>query len=185
MVQIKQVGRYLAGACLLLLACCSAALAVQQPYGNQEVILGWTPSTDSTVVGYYLYYGSSSTACTNKINVGTNTSFTIGGLVAGATYYFSATSYNASSVESSFVAQVSYLVPGILTMSQDPTNGAMRIQFPVAAGQAYTLQASSNLESWSTLASTPTQTNNEWLEYDEPVTNTVPNRFFRLIISTQ
>jgi hypothetical protein len=185
MVQIKQVGRSFAGACLILLACCSTALGVQQPYGNQEVVLGWTPSSDPTVVGYYLYYGTSSGACTNKINVGTNTAFTVGGLVAGATYYFTETSYNALDVESSFVPQISYIVPGILTMAQNQTNGALRIQFPVAVGQSYVLQTSSNLESWSTLLSTPTQTTNEWLEYDEPLTNTVPARFFRLITSAQ
>jgi hypothetical protein len=185
MVQITKAGRIFSGAFLILLACCSAALGVQQPNGNQQVTLGWIASPDPTVVGYYLYYGTSSEGCTNKINVGTNTEFIVGGLVPGSTYYFTETAYNAASVESSFVPQISYLVPGVLTMTQNPTNGAMRIQFPVAAGQSYVLQTSSNLESWSNLLSTGTQATNEWLEYDEPVTNTVPARFFRLVMSGQ
>jgi hypothetical protein len=133
------------------------------------------------VVGYFLYYGTASGAYTNQTDVGTNTTFTVTGLVAGSTYYFSATSYTAAGIESSYVPEVSYIVPGILALTQDLASAIMRVQFPVAPAQSYQLQVSSDLESWSNLWLTPTQTSNGWLEYDEPCTNTIPSRFYRLI----
>jgi hypothetical protein len=184
MVQDSKMGRCFAGACLLWLACCSSALGVYSPFGGQQVTLGWTASPDPTVVGYNIYYGTSSGVYTNKINVGTNTVFAVNGLYAGTTYYFNITSYNAANVESAFNSEIPFVVPGVLALSQNPTNFAMRILFPVAAGQSYQLQASSNLESWSNIWSTSIQTTNEWLEYDEPVTNTIPKRFYRLILGS-
>jgi hypothetical protein len=184
MVQITRIERCLSGACLLWLTFFWAAVGNAQPYGGQSVTLGWTASPDPTVKGYYVYYGTTSGLCTNQINVGTNTVFTVTGLNAGTTYYFTATSYNAAMVESSYVPQISSIVPGILTVTQNSTNGDVRIRFPVISGQSYQLQASFNLESWSNLWLGVDQTTNEWLEYDEPVTNTVPARFYRLILTS-
>ena len=182
MVQISKIGRCFSVAFVIGLAFCSAARGAQQlPTGGQQVTLGWVASSDPTVVGYYLYYGTTSGVYSNKINVGTNTEFIVNGLAAGTTYYFTTTSYNAAGVESSYVPQVSYIVPGMLTVTQNPTNGITRVQFPVAIGQSCQLQASSDLESWSILWLTGIQATNQWIEYDEPLTNTVPGRFYRLI----
>jgi hypothetical protein len=182
MVQISKIGRYFSGAFLIWLAFCSTALGDQQPPPvAQQVTLGWVASADPTVVGYYLYYGTTSGVYANKINVGTNTEFALSGLIAGSTYYFTTTSYNGAGVESGYVPQVSYIVPGMLTVTQSLTNGITRLQFPVAIGQSCQLQASADLESWSNLWLTPIQTTNQWIEYDEPITNTVPGRFYRLI----
>jgi hypothetical protein len=150
---------------------------------GQQVTLGWTASSDPTVVGYYLYYGNASGVYTNSIDVGTNTTFTVTGLVAGSTYYFTAASYTAAGTESPYVPEVSYVVPGILTVTQNPADATMRVRFPVAPTQSYQLQVSSDLKSWSNLWLTPTQTTNGWLEYDEPCTNTLPGRFYRLILN--
>jgi hypothetical protein len=183
MIWLSKTGQRFSGACLMLLAlCCAARGGNQAPVAGQAVTLGWTASSDSTVVGYYLYYGTTSGVFTGKINVGTNTEYSVSGLAAGSTYYFTITAYNAAEIESSYVPQVSYLVPGLLTLTQSLTAGLMRVQFPVAPGQSYQLQTSSNLESWSNLWLTPTQTNNTWIEYDEPLTNGVPSRYYRLIL---
>jgi hypothetical protein len=183
MVQIPKTKRWLSAAILTWLTLCSAALGNQGgPPGSQQVTLGWNASQDPTVVGYYLYYGTTTGVYTNKIDAGTNTTFTATGLVAGSTYYFSTTSYNAAGIESSFVPEVSYLVPGILTATQNPANGIMRIQFPVAPAHSYQLQASFDLKSWSNLWLTPTQTTNGWVEYDEPCTNTPSMKFYRLVL---
>src|ERR1700678_291293 len=163
------MGRRFSGACLLWLAFCSVALGVQAPFGGQQVTLGWSASPDPTVTGYFLYYGTTSGVYTNKIDVGTNTVFTVSGLLAGSTYYFTETSYNAAAVESSYVPEVSYVIPGILTVTLsstnaiDSTNVTMCIQFPVAAAHSYQIQASSDLNSWSNLWLTPTQTSNGWV----------------------
>jgi hypothetical protein len=149
--------------------------------GGQSVTIAWTASPDPTVVGYNLYYGGSSGTCTNKADAGTNTAFAIGGLVAGQTYYFSITSYNSSGIESIPTPQITYLVPGILALSQSVTNDAMNVSFPVAPGHSYELQASSDLQTWSNIWALPTQATNVWVEFNEPCTNAVAGRFYRLI----
>jgi hypothetical protein len=148
---------------------------------GQQVSLGWNASPDPTVVGYYVYYGNASGIYPNKINAGTNLSFTVTGLVAGTTNYFTATSYDASGEESSYVPEISYIVPGILTMAANPINNFMQIQFPVASSHFYDVQESSDLKSWTTVWVTPVETNNMWIEYDEPNTNAA--MYYRLILN--
>lgn len=74
--------------------------------------LVWNPSTDPTVTGYNLYYGGASGNYTNMVNVGSATNFTVTGLSSYVTYYFVATTYNISGVQSPFSNEVSYTVPG-------------------------------------------------------------------------
>src|ERR1700750_3075795 len=63
--------------------------------GDQSVSLAWNASPDTNVVGYVLYYGTSSGNYTNRIDMGTNTTATIDGLKnPGTNYYFAATAYN-------------------------------------------------------------------------------------------
>src|SRR5690349_16440873 len=71
----------------------------------------WQPSPDPNVIGYNLYYGTSSRRYTNETSLGNATSATISGLVAGVTYYFTATSYDAAGDESDFSNEISYSVP--------------------------------------------------------------------------
>jgi hypothetical protein len=142
-------------------------------------------------VGYRIYYGTTSGVYTTKIDVGTNTQFTVSGLVAGTTYYFTETSYNAALVESSFVPEIAWVTPGILTVTLRSTNAidsintTACIQFPVAPTHSYLLQASSDLNSWSNLWLTPVQTTNGWVQYTEPCTNTLSARFYRLVVERQ
>jgi hypothetical protein len=75
-----------------------------------SVTLAWNASTNPIVTGYNVYYGCACGAYTNKICVGNSTNATISGLAQGATYYFAATTYTASGVESPFSSEVSYLV---------------------------------------------------------------------------
>lgn len=83
--------------------------------GAQSVTLGWDASTDPIVMGYFVSYGSESGVYTNKVDVGTNTIFTVTGLIEGQTYYFIATSYNAEGIESVPAPELAYQVPGNLT----------------------------------------------------------------------
>jgi len=109
MVQISKTGRRLWRVALLKLCLCSVALEVQ---GGQQVTLEWTASVSPTVVGYYLYYGTINGDYNNKVDAGTNTTYTVSGLAGGSTNYFTATSYNSFGIESSYVPEVSYIVPG-------------------------------------------------------------------------
>ena len=80
-----------------------------------SVTLAWNAITDTNagVVGYNVYWGGSSGVYTNEVNVpGINTTnVTISGLSQGTTYYFAATTYTATGMESPFSSEVSYLVP--------------------------------------------------------------------------
>jgi hypothetical protein len=75
------------------------------------VTLAWDRSTDPTAAGYNVYYGAASRTYTNVVNATTNTSLSIPGLVAGATYYFAATTYNLAGLESDYSTEVFYTVP--------------------------------------------------------------------------
>jgi hypothetical protein len=91
-----------------------------------SVTLAWNSSTDSTIAGYNVYYGGASYTYTNQISVGKATSVTISGLVEGKTYYFAATTYSASGMESEFSSELAYLVPvSVPIANQPPTLNAI------------------------------------------------------------
>jgi hypothetical protein len=96
---------------LLILSGSSATFAA-------SVSLAWDPSTDQTVVGYKLYYGPATRSYTNSVDVGNSTSTTVSNLVAGATYFFAATAYDTTDVESDYSTEVSTTIP---VPNQQPT----------------------------------------------------------------
>lgn len=183
MSRFAKLFSFLSAGGLIWLIICSVAFGGQQSSpSNHQVTVSWTATTDPTAIGYYVYYGNAPGVYTNKINVNTNTSFTLTGLTSGSTYYFSATSYNGASMESTFVPEVSFVVPGVLTITQNPTTAATRIKFPVASSHTYQLQGSSDMKSWTNIWLTPAQTANGWVEYDEPRNSTISGKFYRLIL---
>jgi hypothetical protein len=151
MVQTSKIRRGLSGACLIWLAFISPALGVQPPHGGPQVTLGWIASPDPTVVGYYLYYWTTSGVYNVKIDVGTNTMYTVSELTDGSTNYFTAASYNAAGIESSFVPTVSYIVPGIPTETAGNTPGS----FAYTPANGTALNAGTNTPS---VIFTPTDT---------------------------
>ncbi len=86
----------------------------------KSVTLAWDPSTDPTVAGYNIYCGSSSRNYTNITDAGVRTSVTMSNLVPGATYYFAATTYTLSGLESDYSAETAYAVP--ITTNPPPIN---------------------------------------------------------------
>jgi hypothetical protein len=92
----------------------SSGLTVFSPFwvsAQGSVNLSWQPSPDTNVIGYNIYYGTSSRSYTNEISLGNTTSVTISGLVGGITYYFAATSYDSTGDESDFSNEISYNDP--------------------------------------------------------------------------
>src|ERR1700689_1562941 len=87
---------------------------------TQSVTFGWEPSTDPSVVGYNIYYGTASHVYDNKVSVGNVITATISGLIEGTTYYFAATTYNALNQESALSDEISYTVP-VADTNQPPT----------------------------------------------------------------
>jgi hypothetical protein len=58
----------------------------------------------------------------------------------------------------------------------------MRITFPVAFPHWYELQATGDLQSWTTIWQTDPIFGNGWLEYDDFAASLYPMRFYRLAI---
>ena len=86
---------------LLALAALAPGLGQsQEPAPPQSVTLAWSPSPDSSVTGYNLYHGAVSGTSTNELNVGVALTATVTNLSVGVTYFFFATAYDASGVES-------------------------------------------------------------------------------------
>src|SRR5271167_4102191 len=98
----------------MLLEFCLSARPLESPIPappTQSVTLAWTASSDPSVVGYYLYSWANG-LYSGKIDVGTNTSFTIGGLIAWQTNYFVLTSYNPYRSEGPPSTGKTYIAPG-------------------------------------------------------------------------
>jgi hypothetical protein len=151
---------------------------------GQSVTLGWNPDTGTNVAGYAVYYGTNSISNTNRIDVGTNTTVTVQGLAAGITYYFAVSAYNVAHVESAPSAPISYIVPGILTMTPATKSGKpMMINFPVAPGYSFTVQASVDLKTWTNLWQTGTTTSNNWVNFQDTHSGSFPRRYYRLIMT--
>ncbi|MGA2787467.1 MAG: Ig-like domain-containing protein [Verrucomicrobiota bacterium] len=91
-------------------------------FATGSVTLAWNACTDPCVAGYNVYYGGTSGTYTNEICAVNTTNVTVSGLAQGTTYYFAATTYSASGMESPFSGEVSYLVPSNgSTGNQPPT----------------------------------------------------------------
>ncbi len=78
---------------------------------SQSVTLAWSPSTNADVAGYHLYYGGATQTYTNMVAVAAITNTTVSGLVAGAQYFFAATTVDSAGLESVFSNETSYQVP--------------------------------------------------------------------------
>ncbi len=79
----------------------SVTLAWEAPTVNED----GSPITD--LAGYRVYYGETSQAYTDVVNVGNSTGASIGGLPIGIPLYFSVTAYDLSGNQSTFSSEVS------------------------------------------------------------------------------
>jgi len=78
---------------------------------SNTVSLQWDANSEPDVAGYKIYYGTNSGIYFVSIDVGNVTTTTVGNLKPGITYYFAATAYNVSRLESDRSNEVSYTVP--------------------------------------------------------------------------
>ncbi len=115
----------------LFAAFCGTAAA------EQSISLSWTASTDTNVVGYYLYYGTNSSNYSSSIDVGLNTMATITGLTGkSVNYYFAAASYNSARMQSPLSNQA------LFTTSSNA--GPSLEALPSLAGNVYSLLVVTN-----------------------------------------
>jgi hypothetical protein len=78
---------------------------------SQQVTLSWDPNTEADLAGYKVHYGNVSRSYTASIDVHNVTTYTLTGLSAGQTYYFSASAYNAAGATSGYSNEVSHAIP--------------------------------------------------------------------------
>jgi hypothetical protein len=92
-----------------------------------SVTLAWNPSAGANIAGYKIYYGAASLTYTNTTDVGNLTNATVGNLISGATYFFAATAYDASGLESDYSTEVAYtnlaVVPPTIVLSSPASGG--------------------------------------------------------------
>ena len=109
-LELPRPGHLISHTLLLILAIIATLILVPSCFAAQ-VTLAWDQNPESDIAGYKIHYGTSSGSYEYKVDVGNFTSCTISGLSEGTTYYFAATAYNTSNVESSFSSQLAYTVP--------------------------------------------------------------------------
>lgn len=102
--------------------------------------------------------GQGSRSYSQVIDVGTNTTATVTNLTPGVTYYFAATAYTATRLESDFSAEVSYM----LELPVEPPTG-----FTVTNDISFAVMQSLNLLEWTEISS-----------FTVPATN--PAMYFKL-----
>ncbi len=87
-----------------------------------QVNLAWYPSTQSTLGGYKLSYGTASGNYSSSVDVGKQTTYTVVNLRDGAKYYFAVKAYDTTrTVESSFSNEVSTTIGVTSTPIAAPT----------------------------------------------------------------
>lgn len=77
------------------------------PPSSVSAVVAWDPNTESDLMGYKLYVGTSSGVYGSPIDVGNFTDYEVRNLEPGRTYYFSVTAYDLSGNESSFSDEIS------------------------------------------------------------------------------
>jgi hypothetical protein len=76
-----------------------------------SVTLAWDRSQEPNVIGYRVYYGTTSRNYTSMISVGNSTTCSISNLEAGMAYFFAVTAYDNSGNESAYSQEIPYTVP--------------------------------------------------------------------------
>ena len=147
-----------------------------------SIALAWDSATDTNSQGYVVYYGTTAGLPTNAIDTGSSTFATITNLQPGQTYYFSVASYNADHVVGPRSGEISYLVPGLVKLVPAANSGEpINLNFPVAPGHWYEVQATSDMEDWEPVCITPVYDFNDWVTFMDFDSPNYPMRFYRVL----
>jgi hypothetical protein len=99
---------------LLLLGILLSHISIPPYLKAADVTLAWDANTESDLAGYKIYYGNITGSYNTSINVGNVTTYRITGLLSNSTYYFVATAYNTSNLESAYSNEVSTVTLSIV-----------------------------------------------------------------------
>ena len=168
-------------ASLLMVLANLTVLAAGQTVTNSLVrgpaapTVSWERCLDSAVSGYYVKYGDLAQATLHVVEVGNTNAFTLTDLTPDATNFIYVTAHDASGAESDSSSVLLYCptseaapaaAPAISPPAPSPSvaavpvgapltlsvrQAAVAVQFPVAAGIRYYVQASRDLKAWTTV----------------------------------
>jgi hypothetical protein len=157
------------------------ALLPHPVHATQSVTLAWSPSADTNVIGYNIYYGVASSTYTNRIDRGSALTATVSNLVEGTTYYFAATAYNLLGMESDYSNEASYTVP-TTTLARLQLRAAPAGQFVLSLtgpiGRTYEILATQTFTAW-TVIGTVTMGAGGSLDFTDTNAANFPSRFYR------
>ena len=150
---------------------------------GQSVTLVWNVNTDPNVTGCNVYYGVSSGNYTSVVNAGNVTNTTVSGLVAGVTYYFAATTYDAAGDQSGYSTEIAYTATTAAT-AQVQIRSAPAGQFILTVsgpvGKTYNILATQDLIAW-TVIGTATLGVSGSLDFTDTNEASFPQRFYRTV----
>lgn len=140
----------------------SAQLYVATPGGTNSgvsVAMAWDPSPDANVAGYYIYYGTISGQCTNRLDAGPTATATVSGMEVGMTYYFTVTAYDEIGQESPPSNEIAFTVPDPIpdtpiTLQFKHNASGTTIAFQAASAGSYEIQATQDFHNWTTIWTT-------------------------------
>ena len=165
MISLRKEKRCLAFS-FLLLCVGLIVLFFSVPVMAAQVTLAWDSNTESDLAGYRVYYGTASRNYSMFIDVGRVNTYTVSGLTDGRTYYFAATAYNTSNVESAYSSEVSHrtctysISPPSASVAPQATTGA--VQVTTQTGCPWTASSGA---SWVTITSGNQGTGNGTVSY--------------------
>ncbi len=175
--------------CALLVAIVLGFLVFSGSVFAASVTLGWSPSGEADLAGYKLYYGTASRSYTASVNVGNRTSYTLPGLLDGRVYYFAATAYNASGIESEYSNEATCSTPTGCAYSISPTTqsfgasgGTASVAVSTQSGCSWS--AASGI-SWITIVSGGSGTGNGTVGYTVSPNSTTSTRTAAVTIAGQ
>ena len=76
------------------------------PAGAAHLELAWNANTEPDLAGYQVYYGTAPWQYDDPIDVSNTTTYRLGGLFEGVTYYIAVTAYDVYDNESEFSDEV-------------------------------------------------------------------------------
>jgi len=76
-----------------------------------SVTLAWDPNPEPDIAGYILYYGTASGVYSSSVTMTNAATCSVSNLLAGVTYFFAVTAYDAAGLQRDPSNEISYTVP--------------------------------------------------------------------------
>jgi len=89
-----------------------AILLAALPARASDIVIAWDANMESDIAGYIVEYGPAAAPFTASVNVGNQTTWTLSGVTAGATYVFRVRAYNTAGEEGAPSSEVTGVVGG-------------------------------------------------------------------------